>query len=80
MEVCLTSVRLNNVNGESVNVDTDSAIAVEVQLSVDVVQSSGRYRQFSVLVRHIAPKIAVRRVYRPVRDHYEANYKQAYAI
>ena len=80
MEVCLTSVRLNNVNGESVNVDIDSAIAVEVQLSVDVVQSSGRYRQFSVLVRHIAPKIAVRRVDRPVRDHYEANYKQAYVI
>ena len=80
MEVCLTYLRLNKVNDSAVNVDMDSAIVVEVQLSVDVVLSSGRHRQFSVLVRETAPKIAVKRVGRPVRDHYEAKYKQAYVI
>ena len=80
MEVCLTYLRLNQVNDSAVNVDMDSAIVVEVQLSVDVILSSGRHRQFSVLVRETAPKIAVKRVGRPVRDHYEAKYKQAYVI
>ena len=69
MEVRLTYLRLKQGNGAVVNIDMDSAIVVEVQLRVDVVLSSGRHRQFSVLVRHTAPKIAVRREGRPVRDH-----------
>ena len=80
MEVCLTYLRLKQGNSAVVNVDMDSAIVVEVQLSVDIVLSSGRHRQFSILVPHTAPKIAVRREGRPVRDHYEAKYKQAYVI
>ena len=70
-EVCLTYLRLKQGNGAVVNVDMDSGIVGQVQLSVDVVLSSGRHRQFSVLVPHTAPKIAVRREGRPVRDHYK---------
>ena len=63
-----------------VNFDKDSSIVVEVKLSVDIVLSGIRHRQFSVLILHAASKVAVGSVDRPVLDHYEAKYKQAYVI
>ena len=63
-----------------VNSDKDSSVVVEVKLSVDIVLSGIRHRQFSVLILHAASKVAVGSVDRPVLDHYEAKYKQAYVI
>ena len=63
-----------------VNSDKDSSIVVEVKLSVDIVLSGSRHRQFSVLILHAASKVAVGSVDRPVLDHYEAKYKQAHVI
>ena len=80
MKVFIIYEWLKRGHGFVVNSDIDSSIVVEVKLSVDVVLSRGRHRQFSVLILHAASKVAVGSTDRPVRDHYEARYKQAYVI
>ena len=80
MEVFIIYGWLKHGHDFVVNSDKDSSIVVEVKLSVDVVLSGGRHRQFSVLILHAASKVAVGSVDRPVLDHYEARYKQAYVI
>ena len=79
MVVSIIYWRLDH-NDFVVNFDKDSSIVVEVKLSVDIVLSGIRHRQFSVLILHAASKVAVGSVDRPVFDHYEAKYKQAYVI
>ena len=80
MEVFIIYGWLKHGHDFVVNSDKDSSIVVEVKLSVDVVLSRGRHRQFSVLILHSASKVAVGSAERPVHDHYEARYKQAYVI
>ena len=80
MEVFIIYEWLKQGHGFVVNSDIDSSIVVEVKLSVDVVLSRGRHRQFSVLILHAASKVAVGSADRPVLDHYEAGYKQTYVI
>ena len=80
MEVFIIYEWLKQGHGFVVNSDIDSSIVVEVKLSVDVVLSRGRHRQFSVLILHAASKVAVGSADRPVLDHYEARYKQTYVI
>ena len=80
MEVFIIYGWLKHGHDFAVNSDKDSSIVVEVKLSVDVVLSRGRHRQFSVLILHSASKVAVGSAERPVLDHYEARYKQAYVI
>ena len=78
MEVCIIYGGLKHSHDFVVNSDKDSSIVAEVKLSVHVVLSGGRHRQFSVLILHAASKVAVGSVDRPVLDHYEARYNQAY--
>ena len=80
MEVFIIYGWLKHGHDFVVNSDKDSSIVVEVKLSVDVVLSGSRHRQFSVLILHAASKVAVGSADRPVLDHYEAKYKQAYVI
>ena len=80
MEVFIIYGWLKHGHDFVVNPDKDSSIVVEVKLSVDIVPSGGRHRQFSVLILHAASKVAVGSVDRPVLDHYEARYKQAHVI
>ena len=46
------------------------SIIVIVDLQIDIVPSSGRHSQFSIMVLHAACKMAVRGSNRPVFDHY----------
>ena len=80
MEVFIIYGRLKHGHDFVVNFDKDSSIVAEVKLSVDIVPSGGRHRQFSVFILHAASKVAVGRADRPVLDHYEARYKQVYVI
>ena len=48
----------------------DLSSRVIVDLQVDIVPSSGRHSQFSIIVLHAACKMAVRGSNRPVFDHY----------
>ena len=80
MEVFIIYWWLNHRHDFVVNSDKDSSIVAEVKLSVDIVPSGGRHRQFSVLILHAASKVAVGSADRPVLDHYEARYKQAHVI
>ena len=73
MEVFIIYGRLKHGHGFVVNFDQDSSIVAEVKLSVDIVPSGGRHRQFSVLILHAVSKVAVGSANRPVLDHYEAN-------
>ena len=61
--------RLHHGNGFAVNIDKDPSIVVVVNLSVDVIPSGGRHRQFSVVVLHTACKMAVPSIERPILDH-----------
>ena len=48
---------------------------VIVDLQVDIVPSSGRHSQFSIMVLHPSSKMAVRGSKRPVFDHYRVKRK-----
>ena len=80
MEVFVIYGWLKHGHDFVVNFDKDSSIVAEVKLGVDIVPSGGRHRQFSILILHSASKVAVGSAERPVLDHYEARYKQAYVI
>ena len=58
-------------HGHHIAVDTnlDPSIAVIVDLQVNIVPSSGRHRQFSIIVLHAACKMTVRGSNRPVFYH-----------
>ena len=70
-----TCWRLHHRDWFVVNLNKDSSIVEVVNLSVDVVPSSGRNCQFSLVVLHTACKMAVRSIVRPILDHYETNYE-----
>ena len=53
----------------AVHTNLDPSIALIVDLQVNIVPSSGRHSQFSILVLHAACKMAVRGSNRPVFNH-----------
>ena len=57
----------------AVHTNLDPSIAVIVDLQVDIVSSSGRHSQFSIIVLHAACKMAVRGSNRPVFNHCTIN-------
>ena len=61
--------RLHHGNGFAVNINKNPPIVVVVNLSVDVIPSGSRHRQFSVIVLHTPCEMAVRSTDRPVLDH-----------
>ena len=61
--------RIYHDDGSAVYINKDPYIVMVVNLSVDVVPSGGRHRQFSVVVLHTAGKMAVRSTDRPILDH-----------
>ena len=65
MEVFIIYGWLKHGHDFVVNSDNDTSIVVEVKLSVDIVPSGGRHRQFSVLILHSASKVAVGSAERP---------------
>ena len=52
-----------------------SKIVIEEDLQVDIVPSSGRHSQFSIMVLHPSREMAVRGSNRPVFDHYSVKRK-----
>ena len=60
----------------AVHTNVDPSIAVIVDLQVDIVPSSGRHSQFSIVVLHPSSKMAVRGTDRPVFDHYGVKIKK----
>ena len=67
---------LDHGHGFAVDISIDSSSAVIVELQIDIVPSSGRHCQFSIMVLHTAYKIAVRGTDRPVFDHYRVKTKK----
>ena len=55
------------------NIDPSSIVIVDLQ--IDIVPSSGRHSQFSIMVLHPSSKMAVRGSKRPVFDHYRVKRK-----
>ena len=53
----------------AVHTNLDPSIAVIVDLQVNIVPSSGRHSQFSIIVLHAACKMTVRGSNRPVFNH-----------
>ena len=61
---------LNHGHDFAVHYNIDPSIIVIVDLQIDIVPSSGRHSQFSIMVLHPSSKMAVRGTDRPVFDHY----------
>ena len=60
----------------AVHSNIDPSIILIVDLQVDIVPSSGRHSQFSIMVPHPSSKMAVRGTDRPVFDHYGGKIKK----
>ena len=60
---------MNHGYHTAVHLHKNPSSAVIVDLQVDIVPSSGRHSQFSVMVPHTACKMAERGTERPVFDH-----------
>ena len=74
--VAFSRVRaLKHGHGFAVDINIDPSYAVIVDLQVDIVPSSGRHSQFSIMVLHPSNKMAVRGSKRPVFDHYRVKRK-----
>ena len=63
-------------HGFAVDINIDPSSAVIVGLQVNIVPSSGRHSQFSILVLHAACKMAVRGTDRPVFNDYGVKMKK----
>ena len=66
---------LSHGHGFSVHSNIDPSIIVIEDLQIDIVPSSGRHSQFSIMVLHPSSKMAVRGSKRPVFDHYRVKRK-----
>ena len=66
---------LSHGHGFAVHSNIDPSIIVIVDLQIDIVPSSGRHSQFSIMVLHPSSKMAVRGSKRPVFDHYRVKKK-----
>ena len=67
---------LKHGHGFAVDINIDPSYAVIVDLQVDIVPSSGRHSQFSIVVLHPSSKMAVRSTDRPVFDYYGVKIKK----
>ena len=67
---------LSHGHAFAVHSNTDPSIIAIVDLQVNIVPSSGRHSQFSVIVLHPSSKMAVRGTDRPVFDHYGMKIKK----
>ena len=67
---------LNHGHLLAVHIHIDPPSAAIVGLQVDIVPSSGRHSQFSIMVLHPSSKVAVRGSDRPVFDHYRVKIKK----
>ena len=67
--------RLSHGHAFAVHSNIDPSIIVIVDLQIDIVPSSGRHSQFSIMVLHPSSKMAVRGSKRPVFDHYRVKGK-----
>ena len=75
--VAFSRVRaLKHGHGFAVDINIDPSYAVIVDLQVDIVPSSGRHSQFSIMVLHPSSKMAVGSTDRPVFDHYGMKKKE----
>ena len=75
--VAFSRVRaLKHGHGFAVDINIDPSYAAIVDLQVDIVPSSGRHSQFSIMVLHPSSKMAVRGTDRPVFDHYGVKIKK----
>ena len=61
--------RLNHGDDSVVYTNIDSSLSATIDLQVNIVPSSGRHSQFSILVLHAACEMAERGTDRPVFDH-----------
>ena len=66
---------LSHGHGFAVHSNIDPSIIVIEDLQIDIVPSSGRHSQFSIMVLHPSSKMAVRGSKRPVFDHYRVKRK-----
>ena len=60
----------------AVHSNIDPSIIAIVDLQIDIVPSSGRHSQFSIIVLHPSSKMAVRGTDRPVFDNYGVKTKK----
>ena len=60
----------------AVHSNIDPSIILIEDLQIDIVPSTGRHSQFSIMVLHPSSKMAVRGTDRPVFYHYEVNIKK----
>ena len=60
----------------AVHSNIDPSFIAIVDLQIDIVPSTGRYSQFSIMVLHPSSKMAVRGTDRPVFDHYGVKIKK----
>ena len=60
----------------AVHSNIDPSIILIEDLQIDIVPSTGRHSQFSIMVLHPSSKMAVRGTDRPVFDHYEVKIKK----
>ena len=60
----------------AVDINIDPSYAEIEDLQVDIVPSSGRHSQVSIMVLHPSSKMAVRGTDRPVFDHYGVKMKK----
>ena len=67
--------RLSHAHGFAVHSNIDPPTIVIEDLQIDIVPSSGRHSQFSMMVLHPSSKMAVRGSKRPVFDHYRVKRK-----
>ena len=75
---CIRGTRrrgLSHGHDFAVHYNIDPSIIVIVDLQIDIVPSSGRHSQFSIMVLHPSSKMAVRGSKRPVFDHYRVKRK-----
>ena len=61
--------QLNDGNDSVVRTNIDSSLRDTADLQVDIVPSSVRHSQFSIIVHHAVCKMAERGTDRPVFDH-----------
>ena len=67
--------RLSHGHDFAVHYNIDPSIIVIVDLQIDIVPSSDRHSQFSIMVLHPSREMAVRGSNRPVFDHYSVKRK-----
>ena len=67
---------LNHCSHTAVHSHLDPSSAVIVDLQVNIVPSSGRHSQFSIVVLHPSSKMAVRGIGIPVFNHYRVKRKK----